>query len=390
MIPFLLFTLGGSLFLLLFHMEFGRRAYQQAFEEQVTSNASFFRTTNLPTSPTIASYLSRVLDSNVEFRHAYREYPPAPADKIQVSKSISDNTLLVITRDRPSAWSSLAKPQPAIALTAFWLSTLLLAYVVGRGLVRPILELNSGISDIDALESLPGDQRKDELGDLARTFKRTHEARSRAEKSGALAAVATSFAHEIKNPLAAAGMHLDLMDAPEKTAVITDQLRRIEQLVQQWQFLMRPEPPSTSPHDLRSLCEEAAKRTLPAASHADIELLLDVENRMVQVDGLRLSQVLDNLLMNAIQAMPEGGAIQIQSIPEGLQILDEGTGFDPSMMDQFGDLFVSTREGGMGIGLNVCQQIMHAHGGQLVLSNRHDRRGAEIQLHFNQETSTPT
>ena len=388
MIPFLLFMGAGTAALVLLLLAWGQRNFERTLQAQAESNAAFFANSNLPRSGQIATYLGRVLDAEVEFRHPYREYPAAAARRFAATAAIDASTQITLTADRPSATAILSAPLPLLALGAFWLAALVAAYVVARGVVRPILALRNAVSEAEP--RLPGEDRRDEIGDLARTLRETREARAEAEKSMALAALGTGFAHEIKNPLAAARMHLELLadetDAGHgSVAVVQRQLERVESLVQQWQFLMRPEPPVTKRQAIAPIAEATVERLRPAADHAEVEIVNEIDRDLeAEVDRARLAQVFDNLVLNAIQAMPGGGAVTLRSEGGRVVVTDTGPGFSEEALEALSAperMFYSSKEGGMGIGFRVCQQIMRSHGGGLEFGNR-DEGGAEVVMSF--------
>ena len=103
----------------------------------------------------------------------------------------------------------------------------------------------------------------------------------------------------------------------------------------------------------------------------------------VAADGKRLQHVFRNLIDNAIQAMPSGGALAITARADGERVVltfaDRGRGFSPQALQRFAEFFFSEKEGGMGIGLSVADEILKAHGGSLRVANR-DGGGAEVTV----------
>jgi signal transduction histidine kinase len=232
--------------------------------------------------------------------------------------------------------------------------------------------------------------RQDEIGSLARAL---HEAghqlhaerakRITAERLAVLARIATGLAHEIKNPLSAIQLHAQLLPASESTenseavSHILRETRAIEDLVNQWLFLARPEPPGTSALNLRDLCSSLVTLHQPRAQHAEVHIHVDVPVQPITLmaDRTRLRQALGNLLINAIQASPAGGTIRLTAArldPSRVRIclVDEGPGFSSAALCHGTELFFSEKEGGMGVGLNIAHQLIQAQGGTLELSNQ--------------------
>jgi signal transduction histidine kinase len=250
---------------------------------------------------------------------------------------------------------------------------------------------------------LPGAGRRDEIGQLARAFAETKQQltderhlREKAESFALLGRMATSLAHEIHNPLSAIRLHTQLLDttpatqlaaaARETLPILLEETRRIEGLVNEWMFLARPSPPQRSSTDLGRLVPEVLVAHRAAAAHARVEMRASVPASTVAVvDARRISQVIRNVVLNSFQAMPDGGVLFIAAdLPPcrssvRLTFQDTGPGFSAVALQHHHELFYSEREGGMGIGLTVCSEILRAHGGALEVANATDG-GALVTL----------
>ena len=189
--------------------------------------------------------------------------------------------------------------------------------------------------------------------------------------------MATSLAHEVRNPVAAIRLHAQLLDGapPEDAAasarLIESEAARIEALVSQWMRYAKPGPVVKQPIHVVALVREAIAIMTPQAAHAGVTIREQFESENWHLDGdrPRLLQVLNNLLLNAIQAMPRGGEITITIRPPCIAIADQGTGFSAAAQARMGEPFYSEKEGGMGLGLAVSREIVEAHGGHLSVSN---------------------
>jgi signal transduction histidine kinase len=260
----------------------------------------------------------------------------------------------------------------------------------------------------DPAATLPGAERPDELGALARAYlaARTQiaterEKRRQTERMALLGRMATSLAHEIHNPLSAIRMHGQLLQSTppaELPAAATDfiptlleETGRIESLVNQWMFLTRPEPPSRSSLSLADTVSQAVRAQTAAAAHAGVKVTTDIPAGVIVTgDRRRLTQAIVNAIVNAFQAMPHGGSLHISASPADASIAlafqDTGPGFSAEALDHYRELFFSEKEGGMGIGLSVTAEILEAHGGRLEVTNTPDH-GALVTFYL---PSAPT
>jgi signal transduction histidine kinase len=327
--PFVLFVVAGTVGLLfLLNATYQHRSRNQ-FVALANANAEFIRASRIPTTDRFAGYLSQVLGVEVAFQRL-----PAPDDQHEaVTVPIMAGTDLTLIRETPKL---LLRPATLVALAAFWALSLALAWAV----VVPYL---------------------------------------RAQRLALLGQMATSLAHEIQNPVAAIRLHAQL--AGHQT--ILGEAATIESLVNQWMFLARPESPQKSPVALDALLADAVHALTPLADHARVRVEVVCGSghpaATVDADARRLGQVFRNLIVNAIQALPGGGTLTITVTGRTITFADTGKGFSATALARCPELFYSEKEGGMGIGLAVVREIVHAHGGRLVLANR-PTGGAEVRI----------
>jgi len=109
---------------------------------------------------------------------------------------------------------------------------------------------------------------------------------------------------------------------------------------------------------------------MPVADVAKVHITVTASPaRRVQADGKRMSQVFHNIVLNAIQAMPEGGTLRITVLDKDIHFADTGPGFSPKALRRAATTLYSEKQGGMGLGLSVARRIVRAHDGNLVISN---------------------
>ena len=386
---------------------------QDRFAQTAARNAQFIERASLPPTADLAEDLKQLIDYAVYFREGSHlrdlELPPAmqarvlavPADgrprrdgayELVAVPMYGKGDLVLVRTPR----LALLDQRVLQGLLAFVLLAILAAWIVVRGLVRPLRHLANQLPRIEQPGEivLPEAARRDEIGDLARAFVRTRDAlhaeretRQRVEKLAVLGRMTAALAHEVQNPVAAIRMHAQLLrgaGVDDTAAIIEQETTRIENLLNQWLFLTRPEPPAIRTLDLAPLLHEVAAAHRARATHAAVTITVTAPPTLpVAADGKRLQHVFRNLIDNAIQAMPSGGALAITARADGERVVltfaDRGRGFSPQALQRFAEFFFSEKEGGMGIGLSVADEILKAHGGSLRVANR-DGGGAEVTV----------
>jgi signal transduction histidine kinase len=152
--------------------------------------------------------------------------------------------------------------------------------------------------------------------------------------------------------------------------LIVYEAAKVEDMLNQWMFLTRPEPPRKTEIDLEEVITKTVRVLAPAADHAKVHIAVNASScRCVQADSHRLSQVFHNIILNAIQAMPKGGTLFVTVSEEDICFADTGPGFSPTALRRAANALYSEKEGGMGLGLSVARKIVRAHDGQLVIGN---------------------
>ncbi len=427
--PFCLFAVTGSIVLLLWMQAAARRESRAVFTALARTNADFFHNAHLPATRQMMDYLGRLLNMRAFLRTgatllpvpddaALRSATPGlvrltPTQGVTslenrfeaVAVPIQPGLDLVLVRPAEPPFIIFWRPEALMVLGSFWLLSIALAWSIARSVVQPIRLLAERLPSIesDPAATLPGAERHDELGDLARAYlaARTQiaterEKRRQAERMALLGRMAASLAHEIHNPLSAIRMHAQLVQsapvaelAAAATAFVPtllEETARIESLVNQWMFLTRPEPPSMSALALDGVLSQSLRAHCSAAMHAGVTVQTNVPSPLIVMgDKRRLSQAISNALVNAFQAMPRGGVLKISAARSGsivaLAFHDTGPGFSAEALERHRELFFSEKEGGMGIGLTVTGEILEAHRGRLEVANAADQ-GAIVTFYL--------
>jgi signal transduction histidine kinase len=206
----------------------------------------------------------------------------------------------------------------------------------------------------------------------------------RAEQMMAIGQVAAGVAHELRNPLTSIkGLvqvnlrELESRGLPsEDLTVIEHEIRRMEKTLQTFLDFARPPEPHRRRHDLGKIVERVLALAGGRARKQQVALRflktpMPVE---AEVDGDQIQQLLLNLVLNALDAMPQGGTVEVDLRParDGfveLYVRDTGPGIAPHILPKVFETFVSSKETGVGLGLPLSLRIAEDHGGSLFAFN---------------------
>ena len=267
---------------------------------------------------------------------------------------------------------------------------LLLGIFLSRTLTRPIRELTQAthaVSEGDLSQQVPV-RSSDELGELAQAFNKMSSELSRSVNSRKQ--MTADIAHELRTPLSlilghAEAVHDGVLPAsPENFEIIREEATRLEHLVNDLRILSLADAGELSivPQILepQRLLQEVVAIYQYQTQRKNITLDLDIAAPLsnIEVDPGRMTQVLTNILDNALRHTPEGGRIALSARDTEnwmeLAIQDSGPGLKAEDLDRIFDRFYRTDSsrqrdgdvpGGSGLGLAIAKSIVHAHGGQL-------------------------
>ncbi len=295
---------------------------------------------------------------------------------------------------------------------------LLVILVVTRNAIRPVeavAEAARQVADGHLDVVVPVD-RADEVGQLAVAFNRmTSALRERqdlisrlaaAEKRAEIGHLAAGLAHEIKNPLNALSLGLDVLrrrhrpadeaaaaDQTERIEALRGEINRLATLINNFLAYGRPLSLTFVPVDAVTLVRGTLAELGETAERArvTIETNLPEDLPRVRADGSLLKSSVWNLAQNGIQMMErEGGKLTVSawqtaaSHEEGPRLVltfeDNGPGIEPAHLARLFEPWFSAKEGGVGLGLAMVKRIVEEHGGRVEAGNRQGTRGAVFRL----------
>jgi signal transduction histidine kinase len=199
-----------------------------------------------------------------------------------------------------------------------------------------------------------------------------------------IARLAGALAHEIKNPLSTIRLNMDLLAedlgelatpsgrrALKRIEVVRRECQRLQSLLDDFLNYAKVRRLQPEPSDLNHQIDDVLEFFAPEAAEAGVEIVryLDAELPRVMLDREAFRQALLNLIINAKQAMPDGGQLVVRTAAQGdtvaIYLIDTGIGMDDRTASRMFEAFFSTKPGGSGLGLPTTQKIIDAHGGRI-------------------------
>jgi hypothetical protein len=306
----------------------------------------------------------------------------------------------------------------AIALTA--LLGLAYAAVLGvmleREVVAPLRQMGTSLARARAGESgvRVGLKRGDELGGIGRSVDalldeeekvaRLAETQSRrlVEQAGfaEVGALAAEIGHEIKRPLAGIHGAIELitqeyaMSDGERALLgrVQDQLRQVDQTLRDLLSLAKPVGLAAQPVDVAAVLDGALVRLAGTGGVERVSVKRDYEPELPVFwgDAGRLEQAFLNLLVNAVEAMPDGGRLTVRAQRSGdaiaVSVADTGVGIKPENLDRVLKPFFSTKPHGTGLGLPLVARVVAAHGGTFRMESE-PGRGTVVRIRLPQSAA---
>jgi two-component system, NtrC family, sensor histidine kinase HydH len=319
---------------------------------------------------------------------------------------LNERTLAESTR-RSAQLSTAVMLMRIIILIAGPVVGLLFGLWVARSLHRSISQISVTLSDatgdltrdvgsveVRAQVDLPSlhQQVQAVAVRLRQVMEELQETRRQAMLADRLAAageLAAGIAHELRNPLTSVKLLIQTAAqrqqatglAGKQLQVVEQEIGRMENIIQGLLDFARPPELHRVPHDLRATVRRALNLVEGRAKQQNVSVVEQLPEQPVVVNGdpEQLHQTLVNLLLNGIEAMPQGGvlAVTIDADETGggvcrVAVSDSGSGIAAALMERIFEPFVTNKEQGTGLGLAVSHRIAREHGGVLTATNRRE------------------
>jgi signal transduction histidine kinase len=217
-----------------------------------------------------------------------------------------------------------------------------------------------------------------------------------ARRLAAIGRLTAGVGHEVKNPINAMVVHLELLrgkltaagpeafgGAQRHVDILANEMQRLDRVVQTLADFSRPMELNLREHDLRKVVGAVIELAAGEMQENGVRVVVDnpAEPVMVRVDAELVRQAVLNLMLNAMQAMPDGGIVKVKLRREHqfgvVEIADEGVGIPADVLPRIFELYFTTKPRGSGIGLALTYRILQIHGGALDVRSNPDSEAAD-------------
>ncbi|MCP3764831.1 PAS domain S-box protein [Domibacillus sp. A3M-37] len=219
--------------------------------------------------------------------------------------------------------------------------------------------------------------------------RKAEELLAKSEKLTVVGELAAGVAHEIRNPLTSIKGFVKLMQqgmVKEKFFdILLDEFNRIEEIIKEFLNLAKPQEIQLMKSDLKKILKEVETLLESEAHLQNVQIGQQVEQNIPPFmgDPNQIKQVFINLIKNSIEAMPNGGFVNIQASEEGpdllIKITDNGIGINKERLRKLGEPFFSNKEKGTGLGLMLCFRIVSQHKGTITFKSK-ENQGTTVEV----------
>ncbi len=234
------------------------------------------------------------------------------------------------------------------------------------------------------------EERQRAYDELQKTFEQLLQA----EKLTSLGELSAGIVHEVRNPLGAIKGAVEILEdglaenSPRRefAGLAKKEVERLDKLVGEFLRFARPATLSVEPNDLNEIVESVISLVENQAAAQAVSVAKDLDENLpeVSVDGEQIKQVLLNLAINSLQAMPAGGELLFRTFEKDgfsvVEVEDNGVGIDEKISAKIFDPFFTTKEKGVGLGLSIAQKIAGQHGGNIAVESRNGNTVFSLHL----------
>ncbi len=295
--------------------------------------------------------------------------------------------------DTSSVFASFINVVSLVALIAVVAAIGLGIYISGRAkreidnLVEAFSRVAEGNLDTTVMAFEEGEfsQLADSFSEMTHKLRESQSQLATSEKIAAWQTMARKIAHEIKNPLTPIAISADDLrrsfqeklprfedTLDSNTRMIKSEVERLSDLLDQFVGFARMSPPEIVETEIVELLRDFESLYADKLRDGRLVVRIESQRKVMKVDARQMRQVLVNLVKNGFEAGEDTSVrVSLFDNREGfrLTIVDTGPGFTTEFLDQSFEPYVSTKKGGSGLGLVICQRIVHDHGGSIQLHN---------------------
>jgi signal transduction histidine kinase len=234
------------------------------------------------------------------------------------------------------------------------------------------------------------EERQKAYDELQRTFEQLLQA----EKLSSLGELSAGIVHEVRNPLGAIKGAVEILedelkaDSPRRefADLAKKEIERLDKLVGEFLRFARPAQLATAPADLNEILRSviALVENQAVSQSVAVERNLQENLPRVSIDAEQIKQIILNLAINSLQAMPDGGKLIFRTSENEefcvVEVIDTGGGIGKQVLAKIFDPFFTTKEKGVGLGLSIAHKIAVQHGGKLAVTTADDKTNFSLQI----------
>ncbi len=208
----------------------------------------------------------------------------------------------------------------------------------------------------------------------------------------AMGEMAAKIVHEIRSPLCSIELFSNMLSNDLRGTAHSDMangistgIKSLNNVLTNMLFFAKPQKPSFTVVQLGHTIEESINMLIPLIQIRGINVAGEISDEVVRGDSELMKQVFMNIILNAVQAMPEGGILRVSTGKNGefvyAAVTDEGEGIKPENLEKIFDPFFSTKDKGTGLGLAIAHKIMQSHGG-FIKAYKNECKGSTFCVYF--------